>query len=96
MGIYKVSKYIFVDDRKDIVFLYNTYKLDMLKMKKNTYQKVIEDLNKDSLDVKSTMIRYLIDNKYLIRDEVDENRLGDLLYMKTCHSNHSVLCCPRK
>ena len=91
MKKYKFSKYIYVDDMENMIFLYNTYTLDMVKMKRNTYEKILTDLTNDCLDTSSSKIGNLIEKKYLIPIEVDENRLGDLLYMKTCHSNSQLV-----
>ena len=88
---YKLSKYLYEDEKEGYVFLYNTYKVDMLKIKKPLFEAIKENLSDIKENPENPVIAKLIEKRYLVEDSVNEDREGDLMYLKTCHSNKQLL-----
>ena len=88
---YKLSKYLYEDEKEGYVFLYNTYKVDMLKIKKPLFEAIKENLSDIKENPENPVIAKLIEKRYLVEDSVNEDREGDLMYLKTCHSNRQLL-----
>lgn len=91
MGKYKISKYVYVDRQGDIYYLYNTNKIDMIYMSKERYQLLKDNLESDALNVEQDGIKYLLDKAYIIKSEINENRIADYTYIQSCHSNRQLL-----
>lgn len=91
MGQYKLSKYVYVDERDDEVFLYNANKIDMCCMSKCRYEQLMYQLEANQLEVEQKSNAYLLEKSYVVKSEIDENRIADYTYIQTCHSNRQMM-----
>lgn len=87
MKHYKISKYVYIKEKQQIVYLFNTFTVEMVKMNRMVYGRLVEQIENDTIDLDSVEVAYLIKKRFLISDGIEEERMVDKKYFETCHSN---------
>lgn len=87
MKHYKISKYVYIKEKQQIVYLFNTFTVEMVKMSTMVYDRLVEQIENNTINLDGVEVAYLIKKRFLISAGIEEERMVDKKYFETCHSN---------
>lgn len=81
--MYRLSNCVYkLEDKNKNIILFNNYNLKSVEIKQEFYNEMIKNLNENTFDLSKEEYIYLVDNKFILKKEVDELLLRKKLIEK--------------